>query len=194
MTGLKELESLEEYRNLIELNEHYTVLAFLSENSARSVQAEHILRQLSEESSTPIWGVNVKQTPDIHPVLSVTQVPTVVTIRNGRIVKKLVGLQNRSTYQKLLGDGPRTKSDGTRAQPLKITVYTTRTCPHCTTVKKHLKKKGVPFREVDVSSNVNAASELRRRSGQTGVPQTDINGTFVLGADISKINRLIENQ
>jgi glutaredoxin len=194
MTGLKELESLDEYRNLIEQHEHYTVLAFLSENSARSVQAEHILRQLSEESSTPIWGVNVKQTPDIHPVLSVTQVPTVVTIRNGRIVKKLVGLQNRGTYQKLISDSARTRMGGTRAPTLKITVYSTRSCPHCTTVKNHLKRKGVPFREVDVGNSVNAASELRRRTGQTGVPQTEINGTFVLGADISKINRLIDNQ
>ena len=194
MTALQRLESLDEYKELIERNQFYTVLAFLSENSARSMEAEKILKFLSDETGTPIWGVNVHQTVDIHPILSITQIPTVVTIKNGEMVNKLVGLQREGTYRKLLSDAPRKKADGSEAPPLRVTVYTTRTCPHCTTVKNHLKRKGVAFREIDVSSDANAASDLQRRTGQTGVPQTDINGTIVLGADIAKINRLINIQ
>jgi glutaredoxin-like YruB-family protein len=82
-------------------------------------------------------------------------------------------------------------ADGTEAPPLRVTVYTTQVCPHCTTVKNHLRRKGVPYREVDVSKSAEAAKELQNRTGQTGVPQTDINGTFVLGADLPKIDKLI---
>ncbi|MBN2344218.1 MAG: glutathione S-transferase N-terminal domain-containing protein [Deltaproteobacteria bacterium] len=108
------------------------------------------------------------------------------------MVKKLVGLQSEQTYRNLFHNAPRKRADGTDAPPLRVTVYTTKTCPHCTTVKNHLKRKGIPYREVDVSRDAHAASELQRRTGQTGVPQTDINGTFVLGADISKINKLLQ--
>ncbi|MBN2525676.1 MAG: glutaredoxin [Deltaproteobacteria bacterium] len=155
------------------------------------MEAELILTRLAEQSGTPIWGVNISETREIHPLLAVNQVPTVVTIRNGALIKKVVGLQNEGTYRKLLGHAPRLREDGTEAAPLRVTVYTTRTCPHCTTVKNHLKRKGVPFKEVDVSRDAQAASKLQRRTGQTGVPQTDINGTFVLGANIPQINKLI---
>ena len=191
MTALKELKSVEEYRKLIAESKRFAVLAFLSENSAKSIAAEEILAQLAGESSTPIWGINVLQTTDIHPLLSIQQVPTVITIKDGQLVKKLVGLQNEGTYRKLLNDAPRLRADGTEAAPLRITVYTTSTCPHCTTVKNHLKRKGISFREVKVDKDASAATELQRQTGQTGVPQTDINGTFVLGADIPKINKLI---
>jgi len=193
MGAIKELRSVDEYKTLLSDDRHFAVLAFLSENSAKSIQAAQILSRLSNESHTPIWKINVQQTRDIHPLLAVNQVPTVVTIKNGQLIKKVVGLQNEGTYRKLLADAPHQRADGTEAPPLRITVYTTRTCPHCTTVKNHLKRKGVPYREVDVSSNASAAADLQRRTGQTGVPQTDINGTFVLGADIAKINRLIAN-
>jgi len=191
MGAIKELTSAEQYQTLLSDDGYFAVLAFLSENSAQSIAAAQILSSLSSQSSTPIWKINVHQTTDIHPLLAVNQVPTVVTIKNGQLQKKIVGLQTEGTYRKLLADAPRHRADGTEAPPLRITVYTTRSCPHCTTVKNHLKRKGVPYREVDVSKDASAATDLQRRTGQTGVPQTDINGTFVLGADIAKINRLI---
>ena len=192
MTTLKLLKSYAEYKQLISENEQFAVLALLSENSAKSLEAAQIISKISKESSTPVWGVNVLENGDIHPRLAVNQVPTVVTLKNGKPVKKIAGLQNEGTYRKLLNDAPRLREDGTEAPPLRVTVYTTRTCPHCNAVKNHLKRKGVPFREVDVSRDATAAADLQRRTGQTGVPQTDINGSLVVGADIPKINRLID--
>jgi glutaredoxin len=38
------------------------------------------------------------------------------------------------------------------------------------------------------------AEEMVRRSGQQGVPQTDINGEIIVGFDKARINRLLDIQ
>jgi len=170
----------------------FSVVAFYSDKSARSKKAISLLEGIVKEQSQDVLVlVDVSKVSDIHPEYGVTSVPTLITLKDGHLVKKLEGLQSEQTYRVLMSNAPRKLADGTEAPPLRIVLYSTPTCHHCTTVKNHLKKKGVPFREVDISRSEGAAKELTRRTGQTGVPQTDINGTFVLGADIAKINRLI---
>jgi glutaredoxin len=44
---------------------------------------------------------------------------------------------------------------------------------------------------VDVSKDQKAAEEMVRRSGQQGVPQTDINGEMIVGFDRNRINTLL---
>ena len=172
----------------------FLAVAFVSDASARSTDALRTLKKIHKSpplGESAVAVVNVSKNRDIHGGLGVTAVPTVLTFKSGKVLKKLEGLQTEETYRKLLSDAPRKTADGKTAPPLRVTVYTTRTCPHCTTVKNHLRRSGIPYREVDVSRDEGAAIELTRRTGQTGVPQTDINGTFVLGADLTKINRLV---
>lgn len=69
-----------------------------------------------------------------------------------------------------------------------ITVYTTNTCPYCTMLKKYLKSVGLPFKEVNVQLDQNAAAKLVEATGQLGVPQTNINGHWVIGFDPESIN------
>ena len=47
------------------------------------------------------------------------------------------------------------------------------------------------YSEINVSKDQNAAEAMVRKSGQQGVPQTDINGTMVIGFDKVKINKLL---
>jgi glutaredoxin len=47
---------------------------------------------------------------------------------------------------------------------------------------------------VDISQNQDAAEALVRRSGQQGVPQTDINGQIVVGFDQPRLKELLEIQ
>ena len=63
-----------------------------------------------------------------------------------------------------------------------ITVYTLPTCPWCLKLKAWLKQKGVQYKDIDVSSD-DAADEMIRKSGQMGVPQTEINGKMIVGFD-----------
>ncbi|WML49208.1 glutaredoxin family protein [Neobacillus sp. PS3-34] len=64
-----------------------------------------------------------------------------------------------------------------------ITVYTTNTCPYCTMMKNFLEAQGLPFKEVNVQQDAEAARKLVDETGQMGVPQTKVNGEWVLGCD-----------
>jgi glutaredoxin len=46
-----------------------------------------------------------------------------------------------------------------------------------------LTERRIPFREVNVAHSAQAAQELQRRSGQTGVPVIDVNGKIIIGFD-----------
>jgi glutaredoxin-like YruB-family protein len=191
-TTLQTIKNIKDLDKLTQDHQSFFAVAFISDASEKSGKAASLLKKISaEKKDTPLAVVNVSKTRSIHGKFGVTSVPTVITLKKGKLIKKLEGLQSEETYRVLLANAPRKMADGTEAPPLRVTVYTTQVCPHCTTVKNHLRRKGVPYREVDVSKSAEAAKELQNRTGQTGVPQTDINGTFVLGADLPKIDKLI---
>ncbi|WML44730.1 glutaredoxin family protein [Neobacillus sp. PS3-40] len=73
-----------------------------------------------------------------------------------------------------------------------ITVYTTNSCPYCVMMKNYLKEQGLPYREVNVQLDQVAANKLVATTGQLGVPQTEINGQWVLGFDPEKVMRLVK--
>jgi glutaredoxin 3 len=77
---------------------------------------------------------------------------------------------------------------------MNVTVYTTPTCPYCHTLKRYLSQRGVPFLEKDVSVDQAAAMDMVRRTGQHGVPVTEINGQFVIGFDQPQLEELLKQQ
>ncbi len=68
-----------------------------------------------------------------------------------------------------------------RNTDLAISVYTTPTCTYCRLVKDWLKQRNVRFDEYDVARDPRRADEMVRKSGQMGVPVTDINGRVIVG-------------
>ncbi|KKT76658.1 MAG: hypothetical protein UW72_C0003G0007 [Parcubacteria group bacterium GW2011_GWF2_44_7] len=72
-----------------------------------------------------------------------------------------------------------------------IKLYSTPTCPYCVTLKKFLEEKKVDFEYIDVSQNEQALKEMIDKSGQMGVPVSDINGEIVVGFDRDKIMSLL---
>jgi glutaredoxin 3 len=73
----------------------------------------------------------------------------------------------------------------------RVLVFTTPTCPWCQRAKTYLRGRGVAFREVDVTRDPRAASDLVRRTGRTGVPVIEIDGRPVVGFDQRQIDRLL---
>ncbi len=73
----------------------------------------------------------------------------------------------------------------------RVIVFSTPTCSYCRKAKQYLRKKQVPFRDVDVSRDQSAARDMVRRSGQQGVPQLRIGNKIVVGFDRPKIDRLL---
>ncbi len=77
-------------------------------------------------------------------------------------------------------------------QQPRVIVFTTPTCSWCRTVKQHLKKHNIRYKEVDITKDSHAARDVVRRTGQQGVPVTLINNRPVVGFDKEKINRLLD--
>jgi glutaredoxin-like YruB-family protein len=77
---------------------------------------------------------------------------------------------------------------------MSVKVYSTPSCPWCTVAKKYLSSKNVPFEDVDVSINREAAMEMVRKSGQRGVPVLDINGSIIVGFDQGAIDSLLRGR
>jgi len=70
-----------------------------------------------------------------------------------------------------------------------VTVYSTPTCPWCHKTKEWLKTNNISFKNVDVSADKKAAEEMIEKSGQMGVPVTDINGTIITGYDVAAMKK-----
>jgi len=73
-----------------------------------------------------------------------------------------------------------------------VTVYSTSTCPYCDRAKEYLRSRNVPFRDVDVAEDYDAAMEMIRRSGQQGVPVIATDDEVILGFDQLRLARLAE--
>ena len=73
-----------------------------------------------------------------------------------------------------------------------VKVYSTPTCPYCHTLKAFLKEKGIEFKDIDVGRDLKAQEEMIDKSGQMGVPVTDIDGQIVVGFDKEKICKLLK--
>ncbi|MDD1666550.1 MAG: FAD-dependent oxidoreductase [Methanomicrobiales archaeon] len=64
-----------------------------------------------------------------------------------------------------------------------VRVYTTMQCPYCRMVKAFLEKRGIPYSEINVSEDREAAGEMIRLSGQNGVPVTIAGDRVIVGFD-----------
>ncbi len=75
---------------------------------------------------------------------------------------------------------------------MKVKVYTTPTCPFCYLVKQFLKDHGIEFEEVDVSKDREAAREMIEKSGQMGVPVTEIDGKIIVGYNVEGLKKALK--
>jgi glutaredoxin 3 len=64
-----------------------------------------------------------------------------------------------------------------------VKVYTTTICPYCFSAKSLLKKRSIPFEEIDVSRDDEKRRWLVEATGQRTVPQIFIDGKPIGGSD-----------
>lgn len=64
-----------------------------------------------------------------------------------------------------------------------ITVYTTTQCPYCVMIKNFLSENNIDFKQVNVETNPKMMQQLVRKTGEMGLPQTEVNGKQVIGFD-----------
>jgi len=81
-----------------------------------------------------------------------------------------------------------------------VEIYTQKYCPYCHWAKELLTRKGVDFREIDVTADRRMRDEMiQRANGGTTVPQIFIGATHVGGCDdlyaleeAGKLDRLLD--
>jgi glutaredoxin-like YruB-family protein len=142
-----------------------------------------------------VLKADVNQVRDIHDRLGIDTAPSLVVFRLNRVVNIIKGCQTEAAYDSILaGREMGAVRDAGSKKPKQVTVYTTPTCSWCNTLKTYLESRHVSYREVNVASDTSAAEAMVRKSGQQGVPQTEINGQVVVGFDRARINQLLEIQ
>ena len=172
-----------------------SLLFFYKNGSEQSNCALKNLLEASEKiDSLNIFTIDVKEVTDIHSRYGVNSVPSLVLVESGSLLGIIKGCHDPAFYQRLAsGEGLRvTLQSGSEKPAKRVTVYSTPTCSWCNTLKTWLNKNNVRYTDIDISADQRAAEELVRRSGQQGVPQTDINGKIVVGFDQNKLKELLE--
>ncbi len=176
-------------------NSKRAYLLLYKSGSEQSDCAYENLNKLGEEVNEVLrLEADVKSVRDIHGQFGIKSVPSLLEFKDGKFINTVKGCQSENFYKSLFEDAlfSATNKQEEGAPQKRVTVYTTPTCPHCTTVKQHLKNNGIKFRDIDVSKDQKAATQMTQKSGQRGVPQIDINGQIVVGFDKVKINKLLD--
>ena len=64
-----------------------------------------------------------------------------------------------------------------------VTLYTTRVCPYCIAAKRLLSRRGVSYKEIDVSADPEKRAWLVQATGRRTVPQIFIGSEAIGGYD-----------
>ena len=170
-----------------------TFLLIYKAGSEQSDCALERIHQLETGLQEPILTVNVGEVRDIHAQLGVDSAPSLVVFKEGKVSNIVKGCLTEASYASLFaGTSLGSHSEKGESKTRQVTVYTTPTCSWCTTLKTYLDQHAVRYREVNVASDTAAAEAMVRKSGQQGVPQTEINGQMIVGFDKTRINQILE--
>ena len=80
------------------------------------------------------------------------------------------------------------------AKENKVKVYSTPNCPWCHKAKEFLENNKISYEDINVAEEEDRRNEMIEKSGQMGVPVLDINGTMIIGYDLSQIKKALKIQ
>lgn len=74
----------------------------------------------------------------------------------------------------------------------KVLLYSTAFCPWCQRTKEFFLANNIKYKDINVGSNLKAAQEMIKKSGQQGVPVIDIEGEIIVGYDESALKKALK--
>ena len=72
-------------------------------------------------------------------------------------------------------------------------IFSTNSCPYCVALKSFLEENNIEFEELNVAENMEAQKEMVEKTGQLGVPVTNIGDQWIIGFDKDKISKLLNS-
>ncbi len=190
---IAEVKSHTELVQKIKDLENSYLLLYKSGTDKSDCAYQNLLKAAEKVKDTNVFIADVSQVRDIHPVYNITSAPSLLEFNKTNYVNVIKGCQDDNYYAALFENAvyvAQAKKEGKKIPS--VTVYSTPTCSWCNTLKAYLRKNNIRFRDVDVSKDQKAAEAMVKRSGQQGVPQTDINGEIIVGFDKARINQLLD--
>ena len=188
--NMKEVRSHQELLQAIENLDKAYLLLYKKGSEQSDCAYENLSAASSENKDVHVFVADTNQVRDIHSNYDITTAPTMVVFEKGEFKNVVKGCHHPGFFQSVFESALVNVTSADRPKK-NVTVYTTPTCTWCNTLKTYLRKNRINFREVDVSRDQSAAEAMVRRSGQQGVPQTDIEGTMIVGFDKAKINSML---
>jgi glutaredoxin-like YruB-family protein len=188
---MKNISGLNELKGVISQHKKVSLLLYKS-GTEQSECAHENFGKIDISSANFLCEADVNNIRDIHPEYGITSVPSLLQFENGNLKNVIKGCHTTEQFNSIIERTVFSGSAGSEEKRQKrVTVYTTHTCSWCNTIKRYLKETGIQYREVNVAADQKAAEEMVRKSGQQGVPQTDIEGQIVVGFDKARINTLL---
>jgi len=190
---ISSIGTLAELKHIIAANDRVFTLLYKS-NTEKSNCALDALNELDDNTGEIIvfLKADVTTVKDIHPEYGIETVPSLLEFRSGKLVNVFKGCNNIDFYRSAIR-GARVRNEiNDEKRQKNVIVYSTPTCTWCNTLKSYLKERKVNFRDIDVSMDQKAAEQMVNKSGQQGVPQTDIDGQVIVGFDKNRIDNLLE--
>ncbi len=168
-------------------------LLIYKKDAEQSICALQRLESVNNDQEKEILTVDVTSVPDIHSKFGITSAPSLLEFIDGELKNVYKGCQTEAFYTSAItGNGFATFGEIEGKKAKRVIVYTTPTCSWCTTLKTYLNENNIRYTEVNIAADSAKAEEMVRRSGQQGVPQTDIEGNMIVGFDKNRINELLE--
>lgn len=192
---MKSIQSHNEFLALAAGYDKTFLLLFKSGSEQSQCAYDNIQSLIVSDSESQVFAADVAQVRDIHSQYNVSSVPALLVFEKTNLVSVIKGCHESEFYKALIDNAvfqTRAKAEGKEIK--RVSVYSTPSCSWCTTLKSWLRKNNIPFTDVDVSRDPSAAEAMVRRSGQQGVPQTEINGQMVVGFDQNRLKQLLEIQ
>lgn len=190
---VKNIHSYDELKGELAQSKNAYLLLYKKDSENSKCAKSNIENIQLESSDIQVYFADVSEVRDIHENYGIKSVPTLIEFEESKFKNVLKGCLDSNYYKSYFENVIYELKAEAHDKPSKrVTVYTTPTCPWCTTVKNFLRKNGVRYNEVDVAADQNAAQAMVSKSGQQGVPQTEVNGEMVIGFDQAKLKRLLE--